>query len=655
MAKRKRKKKRKQTQQQASVRKEVNKFALVVTGVGAATCVGIGALAYFYGDYYDYTEQWEAIASSASDASVAAATAVRESLEAETGSARVFDSNENLIFTLRGSSESAGVDEVPAAILSAVRDDLLGASLYTPLDLDNYISAQTRIGKLLGNSNEDALVGSLGYQVLDIYLSRSGLSLEDTQKVVVAAYLDSQFDEATLLSYVASGANYGRVTGLANACDQYFNKTVPELNEWQISYLAYAVLNSDASWTEFLEQYPDSTGGATTAEAFGFASTGGDTLWALKQAVREELSTIEGVDLESGHYNIQLEFNSSLQAELQEDLDSSFRTSIDLDSTGSTVLDGTVCVVDSHTGFVTALVGSRSTNTVSTEFKLNSVSMIGTMDAARQMLAEDPALTYTTLVPYELETGEVNYASFGAIAMSNQLSILGVSPTLENTTTISELSDFLASLMVDTGARFIREVQDSEGNVLYSAPAAIDISQQSPSLDILGMLAGNTGSTTTADMSWDTEVGTVFGRLNSEHIVCALLGTKSVGYTLDAEDYDLCITATIPISRTVEEYYPRTPSNLDRDNALTAKLSVAEAENRELLSGLVAEWVVALEEQPINSVGTRNEFETLYSNYSYQLWNYTALFTDTSIYTELQAELDAVRSARSEELLRYVA
>ena len=131
--------------------------------------------------------------------------------------------------------------------------------------------------------------GSLGWEAVQRFCTVSKTMLSDGAKFVISAYLDTAYTAEELLTFIACTESYGSYSGIVDASTQWFNKSLDKLNENQMDYLAYAFANTAPSFDDFAELYPDSTGGAETAEAFGFQQIGTDPYWLLKKEVRAEL------------------------------------------------------------------------------------------------------------------------------------------------------------------------------------------------------------------------------------------------------------------------------------------------------------------------------------------------------------------------------
>lgn len=628
----------------------------VIASVAAAVAVvaiGGGALYVYQSDSATKAADAKFVAEQ-KEAQTSVTDSVEAVLDSDAGVARVYDTSDSLLFTVRQSNGVAGVGSLPSTFAEALQAKLLNGHELSVVNLDDWSASHTIFGG--GGKSESTLdfsSGSLGFSAVSCYCELEGISMSDETKLVVAAYLDSAYTAEELLRYCASAGSYGGVSGVVTAVEQWFNKGLDELSSNQLSYLVYAFNNTEASWDDFKKNNPDLTDGAETAEDFGFSQVGGDRYWLLKERVAEELSDIVGDDLKSNDYTVKLEIDAALQGKLQEALDSGLKTSITLGADGQTVLDGTVGVVNPSTGFIVALVGGRSVNTVAREFKLNTASLIGDYVAAGEEFAKDASLSYATLMPYETSAGTTDYAPLYSLVVNDQLSLINVTPTIETTCTLDELLNFGTSLYTDTEPRLVRQVLDDNGAVIYTAAPATDTSNTTPNPDLRALLNGDVAGTK-CNYLQDSEVGSVLGLFTSEYVVGTLVGTNTTGYTMEYSDLDLSATTALTLSKLVGEYYPRTPEQIDATGAVYKKVLDSFNSNSTVVSDAVDAWVAELEGLEINSVGTRSTFESLYLQYASQLQGYAGLVS-SDLLAELQGKLDAIRIARSSDLLKFAA
>lgn len=622
----------------------------------AAAVVVAAAGSYAYVSYQDSkTRERDAdFVSEQKAAQTAVVNSVDSVLGAGTGVARVYDSSDHLLFSLRYGNGVEGVASVPEPLYSDLIAKLTDNTPVSKISIEDWSYAHTILGGILGSKSEEELrAGSLGWKAVEYFCDETQTMLSDNSKFVIAAYLDQEYTTEELVAYCASVGSFGGITGVMAASEQWFNKAPDKLNDNQLAYMGYAFGNNTASWEGFKENHSDKTGGAETAEDFGFWHVGGDPYWLLKEKVSEELSRIVGDRLLTEDFSVKLQIDSTLQSTLQEALDEGLRTSITLGADGQTVLDGTVGVVNPKNGFVVALVGGRSVNTVSRSFKLDCTSLIGNYKAAGDAMKEDPTLTYATLKPIETAAGTTDYVPFGSLITYDQLGTIGISPEVESTSTLDEVLSFGNSLYLSVEPRYISEVKDTSGTAVYTATAGTDVSDQAPNPDLRALISG-TYEGNNCQYVLDCESGTVFGEFSSEFVLGALVGSNTTGYAMQYEDYDLSATTVLSIKQIVEGYYQREPELIDPAGVVKSKVEAAQQSNAAGVREAVDSWVEELSDMEINSIGTRSQFEQLYAQYIDQLHGYMGLISD-SLLSELHAKLDAVRADRAEELLQYAA
>ena len=237
-------------------------------------------------------------------------------------------------------------------------------------------------------------------------------------------------------------------------------------------------------------------------------------------------------------YQVRLKINPRIQRDIQNTLDNGMAASITLSSTGQTVLDGTIMVVDTHTGYVVALIGGRSRNTIANQLSFNATSNVGVYKAARDILASDSSLTFASLLSYDTLSGQQEWGTLGGLTASGQLSLLGATPVVESTVTLNEIADFMSGLYINQTPRFIEQVQTSYGKNVYTADVVLDTSAMNTNPDMRCMLTGSTESQY-VDYQQNTASGVATATASSELIVVGLYGTSAQGYSLSDSDYNI--------------------------------------------------------------------------------------------------------------------
>lgn len=572
-----------------------------------------------------------------------------------TGVAKVFDIEGNQLFLLRDTQGIAPVGSVPTALKEKLWAALGVSAGGTPrlINLEAWSESKTVMGGM--NASEDIqsyVNGSFGWAAANCYAEYAGLELSDEVRMVIGAGLETKFSAEDLFTYIVSASMFGNTRGLLSASENWFSKTLDQISQYQQEYLVYAFRNVGASWDDFSATKSDSTGGAKTAEEFGFAD-GGDPYWLMRRAVQEELAQALGTTQLTGEYQVRLKINPRIQKDIQSALDNGMASSITLTSTGQTVLDGTIMVVDTHTGYIVALVGGRSRNTIANQLVFNTPSTVGVYNAAKDILANDSTLTYASLLSYDTLSGQKEWGTLGGLTASGQLNLLGVAPVVENQVTLGEVAGFMTGLYLNQGPRFIEQIQTTGGQTVYTATAAMDTSGMNTNPDMRCLLTGNPDAQY-VDYQQNAGAGVALATASSECIVAGLYGTSAQGYSLSDSDYNMCLNTALNVVSTALKHFPVEPTTVDSSGKVAAKVAATQEKNSEFVAELIGGWEKELREMPINSVQTREEFEYAYSYYTSVAPTYEGVISSEKL-TELITKLEAVRTDRADELLKYAA
>ena len=574
-------------------------------------------------------------------------TSVRETLDSKNaGAAKVYDADGNQLFTIRNTQGLTPVDNVPSELRDALLKVAVGDSGARKIDLDAWSK----------DSNSDAsklTAGSLGWEAVNCWTSYTNNDLSDDVKIVVASALETSFSADELFNYVMAASMFGGNRGLVIASEAWFGKQPSQLNNWQRGFMIYAFKNIAADWEDYQSSNPDNLGGATSAEEFGFVGEGGGTYWLIRKYVQNELATVLKTTELKKDYNVRLKINPRLQGDLQSAVDNGMASSVTLNSTGQTVMDGTAMAVDSRTGYVVACVGGRSQNTMGNELVFQEQSNVGIFEAVGEMLDKDKALTYASLVSYDTLSGKKEVSTLGAMAMQGQLSQLGVSPVVQPKIELSEIANFLSGLYVNCGPRFIEQVQESDGRSVFTAEAAVDVSQQGTNADIRCLLANSTDATG-VDYVQYAKAGAAVATATSEFIVAGLYGANAQGYSMSESDMNMCVGTAVSVVDTVAKYFPAEPKTVDPAGTVKAKVEKAQVSNAEYVEELVNTWVNELKAMPITSASEGTEFANAFAYYSSVVSNYHGVISDDLVHS-LGEKISAVRVARSDELLKYAS
>lgn len=632
------------------------KIIIIVSIVlGVLLLVGAGVFGYFYikNDREEVAAQLEGALSAQQEIIDTVINNIKEVLVSTEGYAKVYDSSHNYLFTLRDENAIESVKGIPSWFITEMENVLLGSQPYRKCVHEDWVELKSIWGKLTSDlTMEYCLSSSLGAQVAEVYAEYVGASLSNDAILLLAMVLDEQYTETELVNYCIFVGHYGRVRGIAPACEQWFNNSVDQLTENQLRYFLYAYENTDATWTDFSASYPQYTGGATSADRFGFVANGGTAYFVLRSYVMDELLSIIGDQLSDYEFDVELSIDATLQEDIQRQLDNSLSTEVSLNANGSTVVDGVVAVIDPQDGTVKALVGGRSVNAVTHELYLPYQSMIGSYQMAKNVMASDPVETYISLEVYKTEKGFQDYATIKELTESNNLVALGLDVTIQDYITLGELIDFSSGLYFENAPRFIKQITIGLQEV-YAASKFQDVSAQSANVNIRSMLAD---STTAKYAYFEQQVasGISFMQLCDKYIVCGIVGSDKIGYVAGSSVFTLLRNTIQSILNVVPETFKEEPSVIDSSGILTTVLALARERNANIISYLTDTWCEDLLTRTIDSVESRNEWESFYEECKGNIDRYRNAI-EPNMYDELLARLEVARKQRTEELLAYLA
>ena len=575
-------------------------------------------------------------------------------LEGEAGSARVYDSSNNFMFVLETFSGAEGVKDLTDKQLSRLQIELLGGASYTPIDLDAWVKGSTTLGGISEKRTEEEFKScSIGWLVVDAFCDYEDVMLSEDSKFILAAKLDSTFTAEQLLSYYVSISAFGSHDGLVVASQQWFGVEPKDLSDAQFEYVLYAMGNLKASWDDYSSKYPERVKEFKDAAHFGFKSGDNTTTWVLKEYILGELEEVlEPVEL-TKDLNVRVNINSALQTTLQSSLDEALKPSIGLTSSGQPVLNGSLMCIDSSTGYVRAYVGGRSIGSSVDELVLPARSYIGSLEATRQLFLDDETLSPYTLLKYTAGDGSTAYEMLGNAVYSNQLGIFGVIADIQESSTVSEVANFVTSLYRDTAPRFVNQVQGEDGEVLYTVTSGADVFNQNANNDLRFLLNHSIDGTEANYINYN-QYGVSFGFSNSSVILCGNIGSSADGFSQTEESALLCEEAMLAARNTAFKSSNASLIQQDVGGAAQAKAEVAWDTNATVVIDHIETLVRGLELLPIESVQTRGEFESSYNAALNQLSLYYGIVSDATL-VELQEKIEGVRVKRTDELLKYLA
>lgn len=583
---------------------------------------------------------------------------VQLSLTGTSGTTRVFDKNNRLIFVLRNSTGVGNDTRLPDTFSRELKSSLLNGAASIKLVRDDWIHARAKGYPGFQQIDlEERLSRSIGAATVDAYCEHTHATVTEDAKFLIAMELETRFTEDELLLYIASISNFGGMTGIQTAAATLFGKELSDLSDHQLKYLLYLHYNQDASWDEWREAMAGSVSMLTlpTLEQSGLISTSSINEQALRRLVESELHSILGARMESENFDVEILIDDAMQYDLQTALDTAMAPSITLQSDGQTALDGTVMIIDSETGMLVAYVAGRSINNREQFFKLNEQSKLGIYEQARALFATD-TYKYNTLVSYRGVDESADYISMKTLLQTNRLDLLNLTPVLAASTELDELAKFSLSMYLGAGATpklVSRVVLTGTDNQVYAM--TIPTSQRNSRENTnMRMLFAESATDIVARYRAAYPTGQVFSDMTSKYIVCGIVGSDTLGYGLTEDDNDLLTSTVARIVSVPEKYFTGTYRPVVDVPEFAEEFTEQSQTNQSIIDGLVTIWVEDLETREISSKVDRVAFEDAYMLYTTELSTYADVLGQSNLSAQM-ARLDDVRTKRSNELLAYVA
>ena len=561
----------------------------------------------------------------------------------------VYDTNDNLLFRFTDPMVMTGVTGLQETLIDTICV-AEGVDRRKSFDYESWKDSQRFPASLLGET--ESLQGSLLYATVANLCSDIGYQPTDLERAALM-YRFSDFTEEQMMSYLVATGTFGTAKGLVGAADALFSKSVEELNSNQARYLGYAYNNPNASFEDYIRLYPDYTNGASTAMEFGLYRTVNDSLWLVRQKVREELSNVLGGNLFAQTLHVKTSIDRGLQLELQESLDSGMRYSVTLSSVGNPTVNGTCCAIDARTGMYIALVAGRTTGKTAEIVTVIEKSPVGKYQAAYAVFEGTPDCTAFTLLKYTESTGQEVFAPFIDFLEGDNLSLIGITPECAESVTLEELAEFMNSMHTDTRLRFVSQIKDVNENLLYSAKPAECISEEGSFADLKVLLAGGDHKADTYHLD---EYGVAYrlqGSGTSEVIVCSLFASTATGSTLTEQDQYTFGLIHENFFGIASEYRLRYPELLDKTGKVADKLAATRESNLGVIQLISGDMFKQIDEFVINSVATRLQFEKFYKNCEDTLNFYRGLIAD-EIMVSLLATLEEHRAGRAADIMQYI-
>lgn len=561
----------------------------------------------------------------------------------------VYDTNDVLLFRFNDPSVMTGVTGVQETLVDMIYK-AEGINRKASFDYDQWKESYLFPNSVLGE--RVSLSGTLLYTVVAQMCTALEYQPNDFERAALMREF-SDLTEEQMISYICATSTFGNASGLVGAADQLFSKSVEELNSNQARYIGYAYKNPNASFEDYCRLYGDYTNGASTAAEFGLYRTVNDSLWLVRQEVREELSTLLSGNLFAQTLHVKTSIDKRLQLELQESLDGGMRYSVSLSSVGNPTVNGTVCAVDARTGMYMALIAGRTIGQTAEVVTAVGTSPIGKYQALYAIFAGTPDCTAFTLLKFEEETGEEAFSPLLSFLEGDRLSLIGVSPTCKDVVALEESAQFFNSLHTDTKLRFVSQIKDENDNLLYTAKPATNISGEGNSPDLRVFLADGDPKAYSYHMDEQAANYRLQASGTSEIIVCSLFATTAAGAVLTEQDMYTVGLVHENFFGITGEYRPRYPELLDRDGKIADKLAATRQSNLGIIQSIAEGMLAKIDEYPIVSVSTRIAFEVFYANCEQTLNSYRGLIAE-DVMNSLLLSLEEHRALRTADIMQYI-
>lgn len=592
----------------SSKKSKTSHRTLIIIASVAATVAIIGAVAAKVFLDRKQQEEYEAqvvgVAQNANDI----VEAVNSALTSTAPTTWVYDSEENLLMTIKLSSTLQSVATVPSALFDKIVEDSNGDP-YT-LIVTEFLSSTNRIAS-----------GA----TLDGYIHR----------------VRSEFQDSDLIRYLAITSTYGgQYTGLEDAANNYFGESSSRLNDAQQQFIAYTYRDSSAT----PEAYIASTG--ISAERMGFFVQG-NTASTIKSIVVEQLSSIQGIDLNSTSYSVKTTLSSQHMSAYQSILDSSMRQLIDLNADGSYALNCSVAVVDKMTGFVRAYIPSRSSNTgTQSYFQLNSMQYVGNWQA----LMEQFSIPYTygfSLREITKSNGDKELRTVSELFEEQELSDVAGDGFL---TPLSLANLIYSGNSTYRGISFIYQVIDESGMTVYRSDGVSVLTFDNPMVSEY-FSEDSTTRTMYGDVM-DLSTGCVAFRSTKSYDIFIVAGSGAIGGSVTSANREILHDAITALEDSVAKLYPTPDVTIWDATSLAVNKPKAFDANFLLVQPKVQTMLEDLEKIEIDSSDARKEFEAQYDSILQYIATYRECIGDAYA-DRLKSVLSEVRLDRALLLTMY--
>jgi 1A family penicillin-binding protein len=339
-------------------------------------------------------------------------------------SGEVYDSNGELIALLRNDRNLSYLtsDEIPDLVKEAFVS-IEDKRFYKHKGFDPF--AILRAAGSLVTRDSITQGGSTITQQLarNIYLTHTVKWERKVEEIFIAMALEKKYSKDELLEFYINNIYFANgYYGIQAASNGYFNKDVQDLSLSQIAFLC-AIPNSPSAYdplthkentlkrrdlilknmyaddliteTEYNEATAEEI--ALSTKTVSFERTWAHTYIyecaarALMEATGEDYDTCHEL-LYSGGYRVYTSINMETQELLQETIDSQLQDYNTLNTNGTYALQSSAVCIDNATGLVTAIVGGRSQEDISTDYNRAFLSFRQPGSSIKPLIVYTPAL-----------------------------------------------------------------------------------------------------------------------------------------------------------------------------------------------------------------------------------------------------------------------
>lgn len=596
----------------------MKKKAILIAIIALVVLFGGVAGAKFFLEEKVKTEHEATISSIAQGADDIVAS-IRNVLQSKAPTTWVYDRDMNLIMTVKLSNALQGVAVVP---------DEIAASIVASGNLPRIVAQEYLVNA--GVTDPDSLEGY-------------------SRRVQV------EFSQEELVRYLASSSNFGgNYTGLTDAASNIFGVSVEKLSAVQSRYLAYTYRNESATVDDFLLRNED-----VTLEQL-HTLTGQEAYRALRELILEELQEIQGVDMKSTSYNVQITLSSQQQTKLQNLIDLEMRQLIELNSDGTYAVDCSAMVIDNN-GRIRAYAPRRSSNIrANSVFKLNSLNFADNLTQLIKDLSVKDAC-WLTLQKVKTPNGDTVYLSladlFSTLALSNSSDVSGLSAKDVVELMYSQNPSY-------PGFGIIHEVQTIDGSIIYTwpsnrlgdfdvLPGIVDSTVLNASHKVYEFFSEDKDRHTAWGFDVPIGTGIVSFHHTSNYTIAIVTGTAALGGSVNATTRETLSGIISKICEDVRTDYP-TEGKILWPSGFEDLISLAYTHNAELVKPLYDKALGTLTQVQINSVDARRSWESAYKAVVSLLQQYQEYLSPATV-SEWMSAVDANRKANAEALLRYSA